>query len=396
MQLEALPKWATQTDCNFEMEPMMNSSKKFITLLASTLFASGTWTVIPASAQSSIELETVTDGLAHPWSVAFLPRGGYLVTERDGLLKFVSDEGVQSVVPGTPEVFAQGQGGLLDVVLSPDFETDNTIFMTFSQGSPEGAGTSIYRAKLTAADGGYELANGETIFAANNRSYGGRHFGSRLAFSPDGSLFMTLGDRGDGPRAQNTAEHTGSVLRLTRDGNPVPDNPFAGQAGYKPEIWSIGHRNPQSAAINPATGELWTVEHGARGGDEINIPEAGKNYGWPVISYGRHYSGGKIGEGTSKPGMEQPIHYWDPSIAPSGMAFVTSGTYPDWQGDLLVGALRGQHLARLALDGDRVVSEVQLLTNLGERIRDVRQAPDGFVYVLTDSDDGQLIRLQPQ
>ena len=350
----------------------------------------------PASAQSSVSLETIASDLSYPWAVAFLPQGGYLVTERDGLLKFVSEEGGQSVVPGAPEVFAQGQGGLLDVVLSPDFETDSTIYMTFSQGSPEGAGTSLFRARLVPDGNGYKLEEGEVVFRANNRAYGGRHFGSRLAFAPDGTLFMTLGDRGDGPRSQNMEEHTGSVLRLTKNGEPVSDNPFVGQSGVKPEIWSIGHRNPQSAAIHPGTGILWTVEHGARGGDEINIPEAGKNYGWPVISYGRHYSGGKIGEGTSKPGMEQPIHYWDPSIAPSGMTFVTSEIYPDWQGDLLVGALRGQHLAKLNLDGETVVGEEQLLTNLGERIRDVRQGPDGFIYVLTDSDDGQLIRLLPE
>ncbi|MES0809563.1 PQQ-dependent sugar dehydrogenase [Roseibium sp. SCPC15] len=348
-----------------------------------------------AIAQSSVQLETVTDGLSYPWSVAFLPQGGYLITERDGLLKFVSEEGDQSLVPGVPEVFAQGQGGLLDIALSPDFASDATIFMTFSQGSPEGAGTSLFRAKLVADEGGYRLEDGKTIFAANNKGYGGRHFGSRLAFSPDGSLFMTLGDRGDGPRAQDTGEHTGSVLRLTADGAPVADNPFVNESAYKPEIWSIGHRNPQSAAIHPETGILWIVEHGARGGDEINIPEAGKNYGWPVISYGRHYSGGKIGEGTSKPGMEQPIHYWDPSIAPSGMAFVTSPNYPDWQGDLLVGALRGQHLAKLELQDEKIVAEEQLLGDLGERIRDVRQGPDGFIYVLTDSDDGSLIRLVP-
>lgn len=351
--------------------------------------------VPPAAAQSSVSLETVSGGLSYPWSVAFLPGGGYLVTERDGLLKYVSADGDQSVVPGTPEVFAQGQGGLLDVVLSPDFETDRTIFMSFSQGSPEGAGTSLYRATLAEDGNGYRLQDGETVFRANNRAYGGRHFGSRLAFAQDGTLFMTLGDRGDGPRSQDAADHTGSVLRLTPDGQPAAGNPFEGKADHKPEIWSIGHRNPQSAAINPATGVLWTVEHGARGGDEINIPEAGKNYGWPVISYGRHYSGGKIGEGTEKAGMEQPIHYWDPSIAPSGMAFVTSGLYPDWQGDLLVGALRGRHLSKLDLDGDKVVSEVQLLGDLDERIRDVRQAPDGYIYVLTDSDDGQLIRLVP-
>lgn len=374
----------------------MTASTRIASLVTAGALSTFIWTAGPVHSQSSIALETVTDGLSYPWSVAFLPQGGYLVTERDGVLKFVSDEGAQSVVAGAPEVFAQGQGGLLDVVLSPDFDTDNTIFLSFSQGSPEGAGTSVYRARLNPAGGGYELIDGDTIFAANNKAYGGRHFGSRLAFSPDGNLFMTLGDRGDGPRSQDASDHTGSVLRLTRDGDPAPGNPFAGDQSAKPEIWSIGHRNPQSAAIHPETGILWTVEHGARGGDEINVPEAGKNYGWPVISYGRHYSGGKIGEGTEKDGMEQPIHYWDPSIAPSGMAFVTSDLYPDWQGNLLVGALRGQHLAKLELDGKAIVSESRLLEDLGERIRDVRQAPDGYLYVLTDSDDGQLIRLKPQ
>lgn len=374
----------------------MTASTRIASLVTAGALSTFIWTAGPVHSQSSVALETVTDGLSYPWSVAFLPQGGYLVTERDGVLKFVSDEGAQSVVAGAPEVFAQGQGGLLDVVLGPDFDTDNTIFLSFSQGSPEGAGTSVYRARLNPAGGGYELIDGDTIFAANNKAYGGRHFGSRLAFSPDGNLFMTLGDRGDGPRSQDASDHTGSVLRLTRDGDPAPGNPFAGDQSAKPEIWSIGHRNPQSAAIHPETGILWTVEHGARGGDEINVPEAGKNYGWPVISYGRHYSGGKIGEGTEKEGMEQPIHYWDPSIAPSGMAFVTSDLYPDWQGNLLVGALRGQHLAKLELDGKAIVSESRLLEDLGERIRDVRQAPDGYLYVLTDSDDGQLIRLKPQ
>jgi len=372
----------------------MNVRNCFLSSTTAILLLAGAAT-LPAAAQSSIAPETVADNLSYPWAVAFLPGGGYLVTERDGLLKHVSDEGAQSVVAGTPEVFAQGQGGLLDVVLSPDFQTDNTVFLTFSQGSPEGAGTSLFRAKLAADGDGFRLEDGETIFRANNRAFGGRHFGSRLAFAQDGTLFMTLGDRGDGPRSQVTSDHTGSVLRLTTDGDPAPGNPFEGRQDYKPEIWSIGHRNPQSAAINPSTGVLWTVEHGARGGDEINIPEAGKNYGWPVISYGRHYSGGKIGEGTEKAGMEQPIYYWDPSIAPSGMAFVTSDLYPNWQGDLLVGALRGQHLAKLDLDGDSIVSEEKLLTDLGARIRDVRQAPDGYLYVLTDSDNGRLIRLVP-
>ncbi|MEO9530375.1 PQQ-dependent sugar dehydrogenase [Roseibium sp.] len=353
-------------------------------------------TVAPAAAQSSIELETVADGLSYPWSVAFLPEGGYLITERDGVLKHVDAAGGQTAVEGVPEVFAQGQGGLLDIALDPEFGTNGTIYLTFSQGSVEGAGTSLYKAVVaTSPARGYALTGGETIFAGNNRSYGGRHFGSRLAFAPDGHLFMTIGERGEDERAQDPSDHAGSVLRLTRDGAPAPGNPFLERDGYRPEVWSIGHRNPQSAAIHPETGKLWTVEHGARGGDEVNIPEAGKNYGWPVISYGRHYSGGKIGEGTEKQGMEQPIHFWDPSIAPSGMAFVTGDTYPDWRGNLLVGALRGRHLARLELDGARVVAQEKLLGDLDERIRDVRQGPDGYIYVLTDSDDGRLIRLVP-
>ncbi|WP_299811183.1 PQQ-dependent sugar dehydrogenase [uncultured Roseibium sp.] len=369
--------------------------KMSVFTLVAALFAAASSAMTAATAQSAVDLETVTDGLSYPWSVAFLPQGGYLVTERDGALKFVSAKGRQSIVPGTPEVFAQGQGGLLDVVLSPDFQTDATIFLSFSDRSSQGAGTSLFRARLVPEETGYRLEDGRTVFTGNNTAGGGRHFGSRLVFAPDGSLFMTVGERGDGKRAQDPSDHAGSVLRLTPEGKPAPGNPFIDLQDHKPEIWSFGHRNPQSAAINPHTGDLWTVEHGARGGDEINIPEAGKNYGWPVISYGRHYSGAMIGEGTSAPGMEQPIHYWDPSIAPSGMAFVTGNTYPDWQGSLLVGALRGQHLARLQLEGDAVVSQEKLLTDLGERIRDVRHGPDGFVYVLTDSDEGRLIRLKP-
>ncbi|MDX5593429.1 PQQ-dependent sugar dehydrogenase [Pseudovibrio sp. SPO723] len=349
-----------------------------------------------AQAQTRIAPETVTSGLDHPWSVADLPGGGFLVTERDGALKHVTAEGEQSVVSGTPKVFASGQGGLLDVVLSPNFASDGQIFLSFSEPTSGGAGTSVYRATLERSGDGFQLRDGRVIFSGNNIYRGGRHFGSRLVFAPDGTLFMTLGDRGDRPSAQNTQNHAGSVLRLTIDGAPAPDNPFLGDSSYQPEMWSIGHRNPQSAALHPETGVLWTVEHGARGGDEINIPEAGKNYGWPVISYGRHYTGGRIGEGTTKTGMEQPIYFWDPSIAPSGMAFVTSNKYPDWNGNLLVGALRGRHLSNLSLDGTTVTGESRLLAELGERIRDVRQADDGFIYVLTDSSDGQLIRLLPQ
>lgn len=353
--------------------------------------------VLPVSAQSDVTAVTIADGLSYPWAVAPLPSGSFLVTERDGVLKYIDGTGKQSVVPGVPQVFAQGQGGLLDIALSPNFENDNLVFITFSQGSPEGAGTSLFKAQLkNTGASSYELIDGEVIFVGNNRAFGGRHFGSRLAFASDGTLFMTIGDRGEDIQAQNPGDHSGSVLRLTSEGSPASGNPFLDRQSHKPEIWSIGHRNPQSAAVHPETGVLWTVEHGARGGDEINIPEAGKNYGWPIISYGRHYTGGKIGEGTEKSGMEQPIHYWDPSIAPSGMAFVNSEKYPEWSGNLLVGALRGRHILRLELKGSDIVAEEKVLQDLGERIRDVRQASDGFIYILTDSDDGRLIRLDPR
>jgi glucose/arabinose dehydrogenase len=362
-----------------------------LSFLAAVLFTA----LGPAMAKADVEVEAVAGDLSFPWSLAFLPEGGYLVTERDGLLKHVREDGGQTVVPGTPEVFDQGQGGLLDVALAPDFATSREVYLSFSDPSVDGAGTSVYRAKLQPDGDGFRLADGEKVFSGNNRGFGGRHFGSRLVFAPDGTLFVTTGDRGDDMRAQNPDDHAGAVLRLNRDGSAPKDNPFAGQKGYRPEIWSIGHRNPQAAALHPETSALWTVEHGARGGDEINRPEAGKNYGWPIISYGRHYSGGKIGEGTRKAGLEQPLYYWDPSIAPSGMAFVTSPLYPDWQGSLLVGALRGRHLARLTLDGTTITGEEKLLSDLGERIRDVRQGPDGLIYVLTDSDDGRLLRLMP-
>lgn len=351
---------------------------------------------IGASAGAELKVEAVTSDLSYPWALAFLPDGGFLVTERDGVLKHVSALGRKSDVPGTPDVYDRGQGGLLDVVIAPDFDETGEIYLSFSDPSLGGAGTSVFRARLVERADGYALEGGKTIFVGNNTASGGRHFGSRLAFSPDGTLFVTTGDRGNRDRAQDPSDHAGSVLRLNRDGSAPSDNPFVGRDGYLPELWSIGHRNPQSAAINPQTGKLWTVEHGARGGDEVNLPEAGKNYGWPVISYGRHYSGGKIGTGTAAAGYEQPLYYWDPSIAPSGMAFVDSALFPYWNGSLLVGALRGQHLARLTLEGSKITAEEKLLGDLNERIRDVRQGPDGAIYVLTDSDEGRLLRLTPR
>ncbi|MBD8893053.1 PQQ-dependent sugar dehydrogenase [Roseibium litorale] len=351
------------------------------------------WLPAPVQAETRVAPVTVASGLASPWGLAFLPGGGYLVTERDGVLKFVAENGSQSVVSGGPKVAAAGQGGLLDIALAPDFQDTRELYMTFSESSPVGAGTSLFRARLEGEAGSFRLTEGKTVFSGNNRTSGGRHFGSRIAFARDGTIFITAGERGEGERAQNPDNHGGSVLRLTRDGGVPEDNPFAGKPGYQPEIWSMGHRNPQGAAIHPETGQLWTVEHGARGGDEINLPQAGKNYGWPVISYGRHYTFLPIGEGTHKEGMEQPLYSWDPSIAPSGMAFVTSTVYPGWEGSLLIGALAGQHLSRLSLKGDEITGEETLLEDFGERIRDVRQGPDGKIYLLTDSDDGRLIRL---
>lgn len=345
--------------------------------------------------KSAVQVDVVAKGLAHPWGMQFLPDGRILVTERPGRMRLVGTDGALSPpVAGVPDVVAQNQGGLLDVALAPDFATNNLIVLTFSEPrSAGGNGTAVARARLVVDGTSARLANTQVIFRQEPSSTGGLHFGSRLAFAPDGHLFVTLGERFQRDYAQDLGRHWGKVVRIGRDGAVPKDNPFVGRAGARPEIWSYGHRNPQSAAINPASGKLWVVEHGARGGDEVNIPDKGKNYGWPVITYGRDYSGARIGEGTTKAGMEQPIYYWDPSIAPSGMAFYTSDRFPAWKNSLFVGALAKQHLARLVLQGETIVAEERLLEDLGERIRDVRQGPDGAIYVLTDSPDGRILRL---
>jgi len=282
------------------------------------------------------------------------------------------------------------------VALAPDFASSRQIFFSYSE--PRGGGrngTAVARATLSLDAQGGRLDNVGVIFRQKPDYASAAHFGSRLAFARDGTLFVTLGERSSAPQeAQNPASYFGKVVHIKTDGSIPADNPKI--EGWAPGTWSIGHRNPQSAAIHPVTGKLWTVEHGARGGDEINIPAAGKNYGWPVISYGRNYSGTKIGVGTQKEGLEQPIYYWDPSIAPSGMAFYTSDLVPAWKGNLFVGALAGRHLARLVLDGEVVVGEERLLSDLGERIRDVRQGPDGALYVLTYSPNGRVLRIGPQ
>ncbi|MEM9206510.1 MAG: PQQ-dependent sugar dehydrogenase [Pseudomonadota bacterium] len=347
-------------------------------------------TVTEQSEIGPIQIETVTSGLESPWAMAFLPDGRFLVTERGGAMRIVNGDTVGAPLSGLPDIADRGQGGLLDVALAPDFATSNMILFSYSEPALRGIGTAVSKATLTESG----LANVERIFSMNNKSFGGRHFGSRLAFAPDGTLFITTGDRGEPNRSQDGSDHAGSVIRINLDGSAPADNPsFSVPA--TPVTWSIGHRNPQSAAINPTTGVLWTVEHGARGGDEVNIPQAGLNYGWPIISYGREYSGGKIGIGTEAPGYEQPIHYWDPSIAPSGMAFGTNLSVPEWQSSLFVGALRGAHISRLSLDGDRIVGEEQILESLGERIRDVRIGPDGALYALTDSPEGRILRITP-
>lgn len=324
----------------------------------------------------------IAKGLDHPWGMTFLPDGSLLVTERPGRLRRVTltDNALSPPIAGVPSVDAGGQGGLLGIALAPDFAISREVFMSFAEMQDGGNATAVFRAELSADYS--KLENGSVIFRQNLVANSSRHFGSRLVFDRDGFLFVTMGDRGEfSTEAQNPASHVGKILRITRDGGPAPNNPKL--PGWAPEVWSIGHRNIQGAALHPNTGALWTAEHGAKGGDEVNTPQAGRNYGWPVITYGRDYSGAKIGEGTTKDGMEQPLHYWDPSIAPSGMAFLTSDVYPDWKGSIFVGALVGEHLQRLTLAGARVVASEKLFEGFN-RIRDVVQGPSGHLFVLTD------------
>ena len=344
------------------------------------------------SERHKFRVTTLAEGLDHPWGLAFLPDGDMLITERDGNLRLFRDGILDPTpVPGAPRVAASGQGGLLDVVLHPRFAETRLVYLSYAGRGTGGLGTEVARARFA----GGRLEGLQTIYVAKPKSSGGRHFGSRLAFGPDGLLYVTVGDRGSPDRAQDLNDPAGSVLRLTEDGGIPPGNPFAGQPGVRPEIYSYGHRNPQGLAVHPETGQLWAVEHGPRGGDELNLLAPGTNYGWPVITYGRSYVGFSIGEGTSKPGMAQPQRYWVPSISPSGLAFYTGAAFPEWRGNLFLGALSGQALVRLELDGAKVTHEERLLEDLDERIRDVRQGPDGRLYLLTDSSDGMLLRLDP-
>ena len=370
-------------------------------ITATTLFAlagCGTAQTAPGdpprrfdSPQGTVEVSTVATGLEHPWALAFLPDGRMLVTERPGRLRIVSADGrVSAPLAGVPEVYARGQGGLLDVVLDPDFEQSRWIYLSYAEPGEGGGGTAVARGKL--GEGGLEQV--EVIFRQTPKLDTGHHFGSRLVFAQDGRLFVTAGDRGQMERAQRLDEGQGKIFRIERDGGIPADNPFVGRDDAQAAIWSWGHRNVQGAALHPQTGALWQTEHGARGGDELNIPAAGRNYGWPVITLGVNYNGTPVGEGLREaPGMEQPVHAWTPSIAPSGLAFYTADRFPAWKGSLFVGALAHQKLVRLSLDGERVTGEDFLLEGLGERIRDVRQGPDGYLYLVTDAAKGQVLRV---
>ena len=349
------------------------------------------------SARGQASVEVVASGLRHPWSLAFLPNGRFLVTERPGQMRVVEPDGdLGPPLAGLPQMATGGQGGLLDVIADADFARNRRIFFCYSEPAPEGGGNSTALASATLPPAGSALQDVKVLFSQVPKVASQLHFGCRIVQAPDGNLFLTLGERySRKDDAQRLDNHLGKVVRVAPTGGAAPGNPLTGRAGALAEIWSWGHRNPQGATWGP-DGRLWIHEHGAQGGDEINRPEAGRNYGWPVITYGENYGGGKIGEGTAKAGMEQPLHYWVPSIAPSGMAFLTSDRYgAAWKGSLFVGSLKFARLHRLELQGSRVVRDEYLLDSLGARIRDVRQGPDGWLYLLTDSPDGQLLRLTP-
>ena len=348
----------------------------------------------PAPVKDAVRAETVAQGLEHPWALEFLPDGRIIVTERPGRVRIVERDGrLSKPLEGVPRVLARGQGGLLDVALDPRFAENRLVYLSYAEpGEGNTAGTAVARGRL--AEG--QLENVQVIYRQQPKVEGGNHFGSRLVFVRDGTLFVTQGDRfAYRERAQDLSSGLGKIIRINTDGSVPKNNPFTGRSSARPEIWSYGHRNIQSAALHPRTGQLWTVEHGARGGDELNHPEAGKNYGWPAITYGVDYSGAKIGEGTAREGMEQPVYYWDPVIAPSGMIFYTGNAFPDWQESILIGSLTPGLLVRLTLKDGRVAREERYLGDLKERIRDVREGSDGLIYLVTDSRNGRILQVRP-
>lgn len=346
--------------------------------------------------EATVKVVTVASGLENPWAMAFLPDGRLLVTERPGRMRVVGKDGrVSPPLENVPPVFASGQGGLLDVTLDPDFAASRMLYFTYAEpgDGPErgGAGTALASARFA----GTRLEDVKVLFRQQPKLSGGLHFGSRVVVGPDDKLWLGLGERYRRDEAQNLNVHLGKVIRLNKDGSVPADNPFVGRSDARPEIWSYGHRNIQGMARHPQTGAVWLNEHGARGGDEINIPERGRNYGWPVITHGVDYSGAKIGIGSEAPGMEQPLLHWTPSIAPSGMAFYGGSRIPAWRGNLFAGSLNSFLLVRVVLDGARVVKQERLLAGLEERIRDVREGPDGYLYIATDNAEGRILRIEP-
>ena len=376
--------------------PRPANSHSWQTLFSPLLLCFGLFLHMPAHAGQSlaadpgkIQLKPLVENLKEPWSMAFLPDGRLLVTGKSGKLRMVENgKLLPQAINGVPAVVDRGQGGLLDIALHPRYAENGWVYLSYSAKGEGGSGTEVMRAKLK----GMQLTDSEVIFRQAPKISSNKHFGSRLVFDREGFLYITLGDRGEMERTQDLAQHIGKVIRLHDDGRVPQDNPFAAKSDALPEIYSYGHRNVQGATLNPSTGKVWTHEHGPQGGDEINIVQAGINFGWPVITYGVNYfTGTKIGEGTKKPGMAQPLYKWVPSIAPSGMAFYTGDAYPGWKNHLFVGSLKFQTLVKLTLDGDKVVKEERLFENLG-RVRDIRQGPDGLLYLIAGD---RLLQLQP-
>lgn len=351
-----------------------------------------------AKSDARFSVVTVATGLDHPWGLQFLPDGRMLVTERVGRLRLVTGKGrLSPPVAGVPDVLTNsGQAGLFDVVLDPGFAQNHILYVAYFERRPRGQGLSVARAKLE--DSAQPSLTGlKIIFRAKPETGPAINLGGRLVANKDGTLFVTVGDRfTERDKAQDLSADNGKIVRINSDGSIPNDNPFVSRKGARAEIWTLGHRNPEGLAIRPSDGSLWDVEHGAKGGDEINLIKPGHNYGWPVITYGVDYSGEKIGIGTSKPGMDQPVYYWDPSIAPSGMAFYTGNLFPQWKGNLFIGALKFKSVRRLVMRADKVVGEETLLGDLGERIRDIRQGPDGALYILTDNTNGRILKLIPK
>jgi glucose/arabinose dehydrogenase len=387
---------------NSGMRSLTTVVARYCTIAAGVILCLATASPIDAGAaedqvidseRERFRVVTLVRGLDHPWSLAFLPGGDMLITERSGrLLRIDGRTYAQRSVHGLPDIAAVGQGGLLDVVLHPDFAANQLIYFSFAGADDDGFGTEVARARLS----GDSLEAVQVIFRALPKSRGGRHFGSRLLFDTNGQLLITLGERGDQDRAQDIGDHAGSIIRVNDDGSVPEDNPFASTPGARPEIYTYGNRNVQGITLDPVSGRIWAHEHGPQGGDEVNILARGKNYGWPVITYGRNYgTGTKIGEGTHKEGMEQPRYQWTPSIAPSGMTFYDGDKFPAWRGNLFVGALKYRLLVRLELRGQDIVHEERMLEDMLGRIRDVRTGPEGYIYLLTDESDGVLARLEP-